>query len=70
MRFSSYVVSLMAAGAVAAPHNDNWQNGNKHSQVVTKFEYVTHYVVGEGSSPQTTCSPKPQKSDFKQYIPA
>ncbi|KAK2470907.1 hypothetical protein H9L39_17138 [Fusarium oxysporum f. sp. albedinis] len=70
MRFSSYVVSLMATGAVAAPHNDNWQNGNKHSKVVTKFEYVTHYVVGEGGSPQTTCDPKPQKSDFKQYIPA
>ncbi|KAF5232168.1 hypothetical protein FANTH_13082, partial [Fusarium anthophilum] len=69
MRFSSYIVSLMAACAVAAPHNGNWQNGNKNSKVVTKFEYITHYVVGEGSSPQTTCVPQPQKSGFKQYIP-
>ncbi|KAK7583171.1 hypothetical protein V3481_012465 [Fusarium oxysporum f. sp. vasinfectum] len=38
MRFSSYIVSLMAAGAVAAPHNGNWQNGNKNSKVVTKFD--------------------------------
>ncbi|EWZ77623.1 hypothetical protein FOWG_17982 [Fusarium oxysporum f. sp. lycopersici MN25] len=65
MRFSSYIVSLMAAGAVAAPHNGNWQNGNKNSKVVTKFEYDTHYVVGEGGSPQTTCVPQPQKSGFK-----
>ncbi|WZH50410.1 Pathogenesis-related protein 1A [Fusarium acuminatum] len=66
MRFSSSIVSLMAAGAIAAPHNDNWQNGNKHYKVVTNFEYVTHYVIGGGGSPQTTCVPQPQKSDFEK----
>jgi uncharacterized protein YkwD len=66
MRFSSYIVSLMAAGAMAAPHNNDWQSGNKHNKVVTKFEYVIHYVIGGGGSRQTTCVPQPHKSDFEK----
>ncbi|RYC78807.1 hypothetical protein BFJ63_vAg18319 [Fusarium oxysporum f. sp. narcissi] len=67
MRFSGYIASLVAAGAIAVPHNGNLQNDNKHYEIVTKFEYVTHYVIGGGSDvPQTTCVSQPKTSNFEQ----
>ncbi|EXK76540.1 hypothetical protein FOQG_18720 [Fusarium oxysporum f. sp. raphani 54005] len=67
MRSSGYIASLVAAGAMAVPHNGNLQNDNKHYEIVTKFEYVTHYVIGGGSdAPQTTCVSQPQKSNFEK----
>ncbi|RKK21092.1 hypothetical protein BFJ67_g17468, partial [Fusarium oxysporum f. sp. cepae] len=49
MRSSGYIASLVAAGAMAVPHNGKLQNDNKHYEIVTKFEYVTHDVIGGGS---------------------
>ncbi|KAH7233975.1 uncharacterized protein BKA55DRAFT_598159 [Fusarium redolens] len=55
MRSSGYITSLVAAGAMA------------HYEIVTKFQYVTHYVIGGGSDdPQTTCVSQPQKSNFEK----
>ncbi|KAG4273313.1 hypothetical protein FPRO04_14569 [Fusarium proliferatum] len=62
MHFSSYIAGLVAGGALAVPHNGNLQNGNKHYQIVTKFEYVTHYVIGGANdNPRTTCVSNAQK---------
>ncbi|KAF5587884.1 PR-1 class pathogen-related protein, partial [Fusarium pseudocircinatum] len=54
MHFSSFIVSMMAAGAMAAP----WGNSNKHYKVVTEYEYVTHYVTAGGNAPQATYVPE------------
>ncbi|KAF5989047.1 PR-1 class pathogen-related protein, partial [Fusarium coicis] len=54
MHFSSFIVSMMAAGAMAAP----WGNGNMHYKVVTEYEYVTHYVTAGGNAPQATYVPE------------
>ncbi|KAF9774141.1 hypothetical protein IL306_007891 [Fusarium sp. DS 682] len=55
MHFSSFIVSMMAAGAMAAPHYGNY---NKHYKVVTEYEYVTHYVTAGGNAPQATYVPE------------
>ncbi|RYC77842.1 hypothetical protein BFJ63_vAg19283 [Fusarium oxysporum f. sp. narcissi] len=49
MRSSGYIASLVAAGAMAVHQNGKLQNDNKHYEIVTKFDYVTHYVIGGGS---------------------
>ncbi|KAF5624354.1 PR-1 [Fusarium sp. NRRL 52700] len=54
MHFSSFVASMMAAGAMAAP----WGNSNMHYKVVTEYEYVTHYVTAGGNAPQATYVPE------------
>ncbi|KAF9771270.1 hypothetical protein IL306_011101 [Fusarium sp. DS 682] len=51
---------------MAAPHHHKWQGGDKHYKVVTKFEYVTHYVIGGGGSPRTSCHHQPQMSDLEK----
>ncbi|KAG7408202.1 Pathogenesis-related protein 1A [Fusarium oxysporum f. sp. rapae] len=67
MRSSGYIASLVAAGAIPVPHNGNLQNDNKHYEIVTKFEYVTHYVIrGRRDVPQTTCVSQPKTSNFEQ----
>ncbi|KAJ0132037.1 Na(+)/H(+) antiporter [Fusarium oxysporum f. sp. albedinis] len=67
MRSSGYIASLVAAGAMAVPHNGKLQNDNKHYEIVTKFDYVTHYVIGGGSdAPQTTCISQPKTSNFEK----
>ncbi|EXK76943.1 hypothetical protein FOQG_18331 [Fusarium oxysporum f. sp. raphani 54005] len=67
MRSSGYIASLVAAGAMAVPHNCKLQNDNRHYEIVTKFEYVTHYVIGGGSdAPQTTCVSQPKTSNFEK----
>ncbi|KAK2480392.1 hypothetical protein BFJ66_g15136 [Fusarium oxysporum f. sp. cepae] len=67
MRSSGYIASLVAAGAMAVPHNGKLQNDNKHYEIVTKFEYVTHDVIGGGSdAPQTTCVSQPKTSNFEK----
>ncbi|KAF5701060.1 Pathogenesis-related 1A [Fusarium mundagurra] len=67
MRSSRYIACLVAAGALAVPHKGNLQNGNKHYQIVTKFEYVTHYIIGGANdTPQTTCVSQAQKLNFKK----
>ncbi|KAL4725774.1 hypothetical protein ACLX1H_006448 [Fusarium chlamydosporum] len=66
MRSSGYLASLVAAGTMAVPHNGNLRNDDKHYEIITKFEYVTHYVIGGGGdAPQTTCVSQPQKSNFE-----
>ncbi|KAF5695085.1 PR-1 class pathogen-related protein [Fusarium denticulatum] len=57
MHFSSFIVSMMAAGAMAAPHG-SWGNSNKHYKVVTEYEYVTHYVTAGDNAPQPTYVPE------------
>ncbi|EWZ78656.1 hypothetical protein FOWG_17119 [Fusarium oxysporum f. sp. lycopersici MN25] len=67
MRSSGYIASLVAAGAMAVPLNCKLQNDNRHYEIVTKFEYVTHYVIGGGSdAPQTTCVSQPKTSNFEK----
>ncbi|KAG7408519.1 Pathogenesis-related protein PR-1 type [Fusarium oxysporum f. sp. rapae] len=62
MRTSGYIASLVAAGAMAVPHNGNLQNDNKHYA-----EYVTHYVIGGGSDgPQNICVSQPKTSNFEK----
>ncbi|KAG4275023.1 hypothetical protein FPRO04_14444 [Fusarium proliferatum] len=57
MRLSSYVAGLVAGGALAVPHN-----GNQHYQIVTKLEYVTHYVIGGANdNPRATCVSNAQR---------
>ncbi|KAI3564212.1 CAP domain-containing protein [Fusarium oxysporum f. sp. albedinis] len=52
---------------MAVPHNGKLQNDNKHYEIVTKFDYVTHYVIGGGSdAPQTTCISQPKTSNFEK----
>ncbi|KAF4943746.1 hypothetical protein FGADI_13194 [Fusarium gaditjirri] len=66
MRSSGYLASLVAAGTMAIPHNGNLRNDDKHYEIITKFEYATHYVIGGGGdAPQTTCVSQPQKSNFE-----
>ncbi|KAF4345060.1 PR-1 [Fusarium beomiforme] len=55
MHFSSFIVSMMAAGAMAAPQYGNY---NRHYKVVTEYEYVTHYVTAGGNAPQATYVPE------------
>ncbi|PNP60613.1 hypothetical protein FNYG_14652 [Fusarium nygamai] len=67
MRYPGYLASLVAAGTMAVPHNGNLRNDDKHYEIITKFEYVTHYVIGGGGdAPQTTCVSQPQKSNFEK----
>ncbi|RBQ87387.1 hypothetical protein FVER53263_20318 [Fusarium verticillioides] len=66
MRSSGYLASLVAAGIMAVPHNGNLRNDDKYYEIITRFEYVTYYVIGGGgAAPQTTCVSKPQKSNFE-----
>ncbi|KAF5269013.1 hypothetical protein FOXYS1_88, partial [Fusarium oxysporum] len=70
MHFSSFIVSMMAAGAMAAPHG-SWGNSNKHYKVVTEYEYVTHYVTAGGNAPQATYVPEqPAAAPVQDQQPA
>ncbi|EGU76029.1 hypothetical protein FOQG_11089 [Fusarium oxysporum f. sp. raphani 54005] len=70
MHFSSFIVSMMAAGAMAAPHG-SWGNSNKHYKVVTEYEYVTHYVTAGGNAPQATYVPEqPAAAPVQEQQPA
>ncbi|KAF5630963.1 PR-1 class pathogen-related protein, partial [Fusarium tjaetaba] len=68
MHFSSFIVSMMTAGAMAAP----WGNGNKHYNevVVTEYEYVTHYVTAGGNAPQATYVPEQPAAPVQESQPA
>ncbi|KAF5965304.1 Pathogenesis-related 1A [Fusarium coicis] len=67
MRSSGYLASLVAAGTMAVPHNSNFWNDNKDYEIVTKFEYVTHYLTGGGNdAPETSCISQPQEFNFEK----
>ncbi|KAF5236047.1 hypothetical protein FANTH_11422 [Fusarium anthophilum] len=69
MRYSGYLASLAAAGTMAVPHNGSLRNDDKHYEIITKFDYVTHYVIGGGDdAPQTSCVSQPQKSNFESQL--
>ncbi|VTT62501.1 unnamed protein product, partial [Fusarium fujikuroi] len=67
MRSAGYIAILGAAAAIAVPHNSNFWNDNKRYEIVTKFEYVTHYLTGGGNdAPGTSCISQPQESNFEK----
>ncbi|KAG4257704.1 hypothetical protein FPRO03_13758 [Fusarium proliferatum] len=67
MRSAGYIAILGAAAVIAVPHNSNFWNDNKRYEIVTKFEYVTHYLTGGGNdAPETSCISQPQESNFEK----
>ncbi|KAM0559924.1 hypothetical protein ACHAPJ_003874 [Fusarium lateritium] len=60
MQYSTLLVSMMAAGAMAVPHGhwQKWSNQRENVVVVTEYEVVTHIATAGANVPVQTYVPQ------------